>query len=316
MLCDRCGTTGTGSFCSQCGAPLIAQDDDPSDVFWAQDAPTIVGLPSSSQPAGSGSPEANWDDWLVARAPGSTEPQPLPVAGGPGFPPSSTRNGPSWPLLMAAGLAAVLVLTVGGGAAWWFSTRDDAPAAAPASGTDSVVPGTESGTEVGSGPSTSTSTEVVTSTSTPPPTTTVTSTSTTTAPVSASDQLGDLRDESLGRLVTDDSWGVSLSAKQDGTRDDLQLTSTGSHIFRLPDILELHETLESSYSSTASVYLLKAEDLGSTKGPDGDKIWMTILDPGGLSSRTDAESWCASEFPWLSGDDLDNSCYPRKLSSP
>ena len=94
---------------------------------------------------------------------------------------------------------------------------------------------------------------------TPPPTTTVT---TTAAPPSAAEQLSDKRDESLGRLVTDGDWAVSLSAKQDGTRDDRQLTSSGSHVFRLPDILELHEEIG-------------AESIGSVLVPTSraDLLW-------------------------------------------
>lgn len=309
MLCDSCGTTGTGAFCAQCGARLSTGEADPSAVFWADDEPTIAQqqpAPQQQQPA---YPEASWDDWLVSRqpsdmstasgrAPMSPGPAGVPPLG-PGLPPSS-GGGPRWPLIVAAGAAAALVLALGGGAAWWATTREDPTAAAT--------------------PSTSTPTTVVTTvTSTappPPPTTTVTTTSTTTAPVSAADQLADLRDESLGRLVTDDSWGLSLSAKQDGTLDEYQLTSSGSHVFRLPDILELHEAIDSAYSSTTTTYLLKAEDLGSTQGPDDDKIWMTIVDPGGLPSRDDAQSWCEREFSWLSGDELANTCYPRQLSAP
>ncbi|CAM4068010.1 hypothetical protein JAAN108728_09765 [Janibacter anophelis] len=204
-------------------------------------------------------------------------------------------------LVAAAVVAGILLLTIGGGTAWWLTSRDDDPTVA-----------------VGASTSTA-STVTVTSTPAPPPsppTTTTTTVTTTSAPASAADQLADLRDESLGRLVTDDRWAVSLSAKQDGTRDERQLTGSGSHVFRLPDILELHQGLELLYSGDASVYLLKAEDLGSTAGPEDDKIWMTIVDPGLLDSREDAETWCAGQFPWLDGDDLSNACYPRQLTTP
>lgn len=301
MLCNSCGTTGTGTFCARCGARLSPGEADPNDVFWADDQPTSVQHPAAppDQPHG---PESGWDDWLVSRQPAGTTPAPMsPVASGPPAP--SGGGGAHWPVFVAVGAVAAMVLVLGGAAAWWASTRDDTSAAAPTTSTATAVVTT------------------VTSTAPPPPptttvTTTATSTSTTTAPVTAADQLGDLRDQSLGQLVTDDSWALSLSAKQDGTRDERQTTRSGSHVFRLQDILELHDDLDSVYSGYTSVYLLKAEDLGSTKGPDGDKIWMTIVDPGGLSSRADAQAWCDSEFPWLTGDDLTNTCYPRQLTSP
>lgn len=301
MLCDSCGTTGTGAFCAGCGARLGPGEADPNDVFWVDDQPTSVQHPAAprDQPYG---PESSWDDWLVSRQPAETTPAPIPpVAPVPPVP--SGGGGPHWPVFVAVGAVAAMVLVLGGAAAWWATTRDGKSAAAPSTSTATAVVTT------------------VTSTAPPPPptttvTTTATSTSTTTAPVTAADQLGDLRDQSLGQLVTDDSWALSLSAKQDGTRDERQTTHSGSHVFRLQDILELHDDLDSIYSGYTSVYLLKAEDLGSTKGPDGDKIWMTIVDPGGLSSRADAQAWCDSEFSWLTGDDLTNTCYPRQLTSP
>ncbi len=300
MQCEQCGATGEGAFCSRCGARLGATTDkDPSDAFWVDgDVTTSSRAPSTSV-------------WRRQDTGGPHSPPPSPPPGGyGGYPPPS--RGTSWPVAVgAAALAALLVLGIGGGALWWLtSDRDDSAA------TETVAPS-----------STGTATEPTTS---EPTTTTVTSTTTSTsdtpdsdtpdsdtADASAEGQLADLRDESLGRLATDGRWAVTLSAKQDGTRDERQVTSGGSHVFRLPDILELHEVYDSVYASTASVYLLKAEDLGSTStGTDSDRIWMTVVDPGGLTSREDAEQWCQNEFSWLSGDDLDNACYPRRLESP
>lgn len=292
MECSRCGTTGRGAFCAQCGAPLgPTTDKDPSDAWWAEDEDTqATRSPSTSvwhTPASQGSPPPS-------------DPPPAYGRGYPAQPPPDKRS--TWPLAVgAAVLVGLLVLGVGGGALWLLTSDDD----------DAVATTTESSSSV-------TSTEAA-STSSDPTTTTITST-TTTSPssttASAEQQLSDLRDDSLARLTTDDRWAVSLSAKQDGTRDDRQVTSSGSHVFRLPDILELHEGYASVYSSSASVYLIKAEDLGSSKGPDADRIWMTVVDPGGLYSRDDAAQWCQDEFPWLSGDDLNNACYPRQLESP
>lgn len=310
MECTSCGTTSTGAFCPGCGARKATDGGtDDAGRFWQDDEPTRAQAaldpgPGWPQP----SPETSWDDWIVQPTP-PTGPGPLPVtptagaptAGASMAPPPGSHGGPPWTAIVAAVVAGVLLLGAGGAALWFFGS-DGEPAAGPPSTS------TPTTTVTATPPPTTT----VTSTATPPPTTTVT---TTAAPPSAAEQLSDKRDESLARLDTDGDWAVSLSAKQDGTRDDRQVTSSGSHVFRLPDILELHEGYESTYAWT-DVYLLKAEDLGSTVGADDDKIWMTIVDPGWLTTREDAEAWCAVEFSWLSGDDLDNACYPRQLRAP
>lgn len=284
MRCERCGTTGEGAFCSRCGTPL-GTDKDPSDAYWAASPP--------------------------------------PTTPPPGYPPPpSPRKGTSWPVAIAAALlAALLVLGIGGGALWWLASDDEDSAAttettSPVSSESTASPesteSTESRAETPTAePSPSESTTTVTSTTT--------STSDTPGPTDAGDpaedQLGALRDDSLARLTTDGRWAVSLSAKQDGTRDERQFTSSGSHVFRLPDILELHEMYDSIYSWNASVYLVKADDIGASTGSDADRIWMTVVDPG-LASRDDAEQWCQNEYPWLSGEDLDNACYPLQLDIP
>lgn len=317
MECTSCGTTSTGAFCPECGARLATQGgSDDAERFWQDDEPTRTQAALDSGPAWpQPSPETSWDDWIVQQPTQHAGPGPLPVApvagapmsgaaaGASMAPPPGSHDGPHWAAIVAAVAAGVLLLGAGGAALWFFGS-DGEPAAAPPPTSTTTPPTTVTATP----PPTTT----VTSTATPPPTTTVT---TTAAPPSVAEQLSDKRDESLGRLVTDGDWAVSLSAKQDGTRDDRQLTSSGSHVFRLPDILELHEEIESTYAWT-DVYLLKAEDLGSTVGADDDKIWMTIVDPGWLTTREDAEAWCEVEFSWLSGDDLDNACYPRQLRAP
>lgn len=315
MQCTTCGTTGAGTYCAQCGSPMPGvPDETSSDVFWAdgdatrvadaaptnhwQDADQVQG--TTREPASSTAfPGYPW----AAGQGGAAAPPPTPSPGPAGYPPPQgpPDKGSTWPLAVGAALAAgLLILAIGGGALWFLTSDDSDTAGSGAASTET---------------STATSTSDQT-TSSDPTTTTITTTSTSSSSTSPEEELGDLRDESLTRLSTDGQWAVSLSAKQDGTRDDRQTTRSGSHVFRLPDILDLHEEYESTYSSSASVYLVKAEDLGSSSGPDASRIWMTIVDPGGLSSREDAATWCEMEFPWLSGDDLDNACYPRQLTSP
>lgn len=312
MQCEQCGATGAGTFCAQCGARLAGNDGQPSsDIFWADDDTTGVTRASSAtrwqeadQVAGTTREPASAADvpgypWASG---GTASPPPSPPSPGPygGYPPppGPPDKGVTWPFALGAALAVgVLILAIGGGALWFLAADDSDDAAADSS---------------------STATSTSSSSTSSDPTTTITSTTTSTSSntTSAEDELGHLRDDSLARLSTNGRWAVSLSAKQDGTRDDRQTTSGGSHVFRLPDILELHEDYDRIYSSSTSVYLVKAEDLGSSSGPDASRIWMTIVDPGGLSSREDAKRWCQDEFPHLSGDDLDNACYPRQLTSP
>lgn len=312
MECARCGATGAGTFCSQCGARMPAAGEDGADRFWAEDEPTHPQLPAAPVPSwAQQTPQSSWEDWLVQQP--TAPPAAAPPTGRTSMaPPGGGRpGGPAWGLIAAVCLVVVLFLGAGAATLWFVVSRDDDTTTA---GSATATPTTATSTPPPTTTVTSTPppTTTVTTTASPPPTTTVT---TTAAAPNAADQLNDLREESLGRLVTDGDWGVSLSAKQDGTRDDRQLTSSGSHVFRLPDILELHLALASTYPAE-QVYLLKAEDLGSTVGTDDDKIWMTIVDPGWLTSRADAELWCEAQFPWLSGVELDNACYPRRLSTP
>ena len=170
-------------------------------------------------------------------------------------------------------------------------------------------------------PAASTHTETVTSTAT---TTTSEAPSSSSEPSEESstttelalDRLESLRAESLGRYAPDGRWAIGLSAKRDGITDSTQTTRDGSHTFYLQDILNLHEDLAEYYEFDGAMYLLLAQDIGSAQGPNDDTLWMTVLDPGGLSSREDAQAWCENAFPSASGDKLANICYPRELDAP
>lgn len=312
MWCQQCGANGDGRFCAQCGAPLSEADvQDPNARFWGEDEPTNAWTVATQTPGSQTwvSPAPSEDDWTAR----STDPTSIPLAHRleassgvtPPVPPpyEPTRSSSPWPVLLgAAVLVGLLILGAGGATVWVLTDHgDDNPVASSVSTTAPQDPNTTD-----SGPTDG------------PTVTTTTTTTTTTTPAAPTtlDELSDLRADSLGRLTTYGQWAVALSAKSDGMRDDRQVTSSGSHVFRLPDILELHEYYEGTYDDWADVYLVRAEDLGSTRGANGDQLWMTIVDPGFLTSRVDAELWCEIEYPLLSGDDLDNACYPRQLTSP
>lgn len=222
MQCDTCGTTGAGTFCTQCGSPLPGDGaETSSDVFWAdddatrtaqapptsrwQDADQVAG--TTREPASSADiPGYPWAAGAGAAAPPPSSPAPGPYATPPPQPRPPSK-GSTWPLAVGAALVVGLLILAIGGGALWFLTSDD--------GSDTAVTD-----------SSSTATSTSETTSSDPPTTTVTSTTTNTSSTttSAEEGLSDLRDDSLGRLSTDGRWAVSLSAKQDGTRDDRQTT--------------------------------------------------------------------------------------------
>ncbi|MGO1165074.1 MAG: hypothetical protein ACTMHL_00510 [Janibacter sp.] len=277
MQCPSCGTTGEGRFCSGCGAPFPeSSTTDPAARYW--DEATAAG-------GGSAGPPGGWS-------------QP------PGPPPRGPRR---WPFIVLG----VLVLGVLGVVVWMVTAPDNrveadgsSSSAASTSSSSSSASSSESST-----PTTSTTTTTTTSTSS--------SSSSSSSSESASDQLSDLHSDSLDGLDRNGDWGVTLSAKYDGIRDDLQTTEDGSHVFHEDDILALHEDLEEVHGEDGQVYLVTSDDLESTATEDyADTLWMTILDPGGLDSRRQAVAWCERAFPEVSGDELQNACYPRELTAP
>lgn len=201
------------------------------------------------------------------------------------------RRTPRWTGAVAAAIASVLVLGGGAGALWLTGADEDLAAVRPGTTPTLTSPDTVETSTPHPGPSDAES-------------------------AIAAEQLGALRRESLSRLDTDGRWAVTLSAKQDGSVDVQRRTTSGSHVFHLPDILQLHSSLADDRAGIAEVYLVLAQDLGSAAGPDDDKVWMTIAAPRWLGSREDAKTWCANEFPRLEADEIDGVCRPQQLTSP
>lgn len=276
MQCPSCGTTGEGRFCSGCGAPFPESSTTDPSARYWDETTAASG--------GSAAPPPGWQQHL-------------------GRPPRGPRR---WPFV----LLGVLVLCVLGGVVWMITAPDNrVEADGSSSSATSTTSSSPSSSSESSTPTTTTTTTTTTSTSS--------SSSSSSSTGSASDQLGEMRSDSLDRLDRNGDWGVTLSAKYDGIRDDLQETDSGSHVFQEDDILALHEDLEEFHSEDGQVYLLTSDDLESTATEDyADTLWMTILDPGGLGSRRDAVAWCERAFPEVSGDELQNACYPRELKAP
>ncbi|MGY1699339.1 hypothetical protein [Geodermatophilus sp. SYSU D00766] len=129
-------------------------------------------------------------------------------------------------------------------------------------------------------------------------------------------ELAALRQESLARLSTDGRWVAQLASKDVGIVDPLQVAQNGTHTFRAVDILAENRAALATVGDPAAVLTLHGTDFGrNARTADGDPFWMTVVDVG-AGSRADVEAWCAATYPQLTGEELTNSCVPRRLVPP
>lgn len=193
-------------------------------------------------------------------------------------------------------------LVAAGSVLAWFALRD--------SGASDAGPTNTAGPPTTAPPSPST----VEPSTQPDSITTVTETQTTDPAEEARASLSAQRQQSLSELTLDGRWVLTLSSKYDGVTDPLQTTSSGSNVWSLPDIAEFNNQLVSDMASQGvPTLVLKATDFGRDTNRNAEEIWMTLADPGGLTSRAAADAWCEEHFPGQSGTELLNSCTPRQL---
>lgn len=138
-------------------------------------------------------------------------------------------------------------------------------------------------------------------------------------PMSASEAENLLRErrlESLDAIDLDGRWVLQLASKTDGQTDPWQTSRRGTHTFYLADIWDEYEYLESQGTNMGmTVWMLEAKDFGPQRDR-GAEYWVTLADPGNLTSEEDGKAACSTLFPGLTGDDLKNICLPRKFDPP
>ena len=348
--CTQCGTRGESLNCARCGAPMEAEwsPGEEADRYWAgPDAPTG---PTEAAAEAETRVRTPWtgDEGSQAHPPQGDGGYPMSPQGAGGQPPPPEHGGRSKGTLVLAALGAVvIVLALGVGALWWSGGDDDEaaddptttetqdaapPTSSPPSGTrepeqssteSEESEGTEDSEETeGSDASEGSEGTDGNDESEGPDESEEPEESEASGDSEGSDEalagLEDLRDESLQTIKRDGRWGVVLSTKSDGMRDDKDPTPSGSAVWHLPDIHERHESLAEYYASAPGVHLLRAEDLGSTSGPRDDELWMTVLDLGSdLDTRAKAQDWCEESMHGdLSAEELENICQPRQLTEP
>jgi len=113
-------------------------------------------------------------------------------------------------------------------------------------------------------------------------------------------------------ITFEGQWVAQLASKYVGITDPLQTASNGTP-FYAADILAESEALASRVGG-ARVVLLDSTSYGSRFNHEGDPLWVTLALSPRFSSKEVVRSWCAEQFPELTGDDLTNQCVPRQLN--
>lgn len=131
-------------------------------------------------------------------------------------------------------------------------------------------------------------------------------------------ELTQQRARDLPRLSAslDGRYVLQIASKAEGTVDAMQTASNGSHTFYDTDILAEYRSLDKRFwQQGIAVYLVGGMDFGTASTiPHPENYWVTLVDPGGISSYHDGRARCRSLFPELDDAHVQNTCLPRKLT--
>jgi hypothetical protein len=149
---------------------------------------------------------------------------------------------------------------------------------------------------------------------------------TTEAPTQAPTQAPDPEVEALAALnqqrttdlpttPLDGQWVAQLSSKYDGISDPLQTSGSGSHTFHNVDIFAEFQRMQALNLGGASLTLLLSTDYGQKQTVSGHALWVTFALPA-VSSASEVQSWCSTNFAPLTGQQLQDTCTPAQLYPP
>jgi hypothetical protein len=125
-----------------------------------------------------------------------------------------------------------------------------------------------------------------------------------------------LRAEDLPNTPLTGQWIAQLASKTPGIVDPKQTTARGDHTFSAADILDEHQKARENPVYGTYVRLLLSTDYGTRHLHKGKPLWVTFAAVPGFSSAEDVRSWCAQQFPTLTGSELTDSCTPGRLEPP
>jgi RNA polymerase subunit RPABC4/transcription elongation factor Spt4 len=129
-------------------------------------------------------------------------------------------------------------------------------------------------------------------------------------------QLQAIRAADLPKIALAGQWVAQLASKNPGIVDLKQTTARGDHTFTAADILDEYQKARSNPIYGTHVVLLLSTDYGTRQLYNGQPLWVTVAAVPGFSSANAVNTWCAQQFPTLTGAVLDDSCTPRKLDPP
>ena len=125
-----------------------------------------------------------------------------------------------------------------------------------------------------------------------------------------------IRAVDLPKIALAGQWVAQLASKTPGIVDLNQTTARGDHTFTAADILNEYRKARSNPIYGTYVGLLLSTDYGTRQLYSGQPLWVTVAAVPGFSSADAVKTWCAQQFPTLTGSVLDDSCTPRTLDPP
>jgi zinc-ribbon domain len=128
--------------------------------------------------------------------------------------------------------------------------------------------------------------------------------------------LQSIRAADLPKIALAGQLVAQLASKNPGIVDLKQTTARGDHTFTAADILNEYRKARSNPIYGTYVGLLLSTDYGTRQLYNGQPLWVTVAVVPGFSSANAVQTWCAQQFPTLTGAVLDDSCTPRTLDPP
>lgn len=125
-------------------------------------------------------------------------------------------------------------------------------------------------------------------------------------------QLVDFSRRDLAQTKLKGQWAAQLAFRNEGVRDPVAVTRSGSPIFAFTDILAEHQALRKDSRFGGNVILLQSTSFGNGTEVKGKPSWVTLAQ-GKFASSKAVDAWCSKKFPKLKGEKLKGACSARTL---